>query len=100
MIVVLPFLFCCCVWPSNYFLFILEKYPKCKKIKNIIYDSSNSTTDYRIHSLIVGCLCLIVIIGSIMGLSKGTDIVDYYNNVGCKMATFFDDLFNGKMSTK
>lgn len=55
---------------------MIEKYPKWKWLRNVIYNRNRMPNDFRISSAIAGGLCLIIIIGSIMGLSKGIDIVD------------------------
>jgi hypothetical protein len=66
-------------------------------LRRIIYNQNNRTNNFRIPSLIAGGLYLIIIIGAIMGVIKGIDILKYYNNVGCKKARIFDDFINGKM---
>lgn len=42
---------------------------------------------------------IVIIVGSLMALAEASQIVKHYNNVGCKNATMFDDLLNGRMST-
>ena len=41
---------------------------------------------------------LIVVIGSLLAVISAPDIVNYYNDVGCKGASLPDDIINGRLS--
>ena len=42
---------------------------------------------------------MIVMVGSILGVMAGINIVKHFNNVGCKFVTFGDDLLHGRISS-
>jgi hypothetical protein len=41
---------------------------------------------------------LTIIVGSILGIMKGANIVYYFNDVGCKTAAVADDTVYGRLS--
>jgi hypothetical protein len=41
---------------------------------------------------------LIIIVASLMALVSASEIVNDFNNVGCKNATMIDDTLNGRLS--
>ena len=41
---------------------------------------------------------LVVLVGSLLAVISASDIVRYYNDVGCKGASLADDIINGRLS--
>lgn len=45
-------------------------------------------------------LYLIILVGALIALVDGPNIVKRYNDLGCKNAAIFDDLLYGRLSAK
>lgn len=87
--VIWPFLCCCCCCPSCCPSKCCQKpeseqYTKCELIWPSI-------------TLILALLLMIV--ASVIGITRATDIQSSYTSVGCSVAVTFDDVINGNTST-
>lgn len=84
-----PFLCCCCCCPS------CCPSKCCQKPENEQY----TKCELIWPSITLILALLLMIIASVIGITRATDIQSSYTAVGCSVAVTFDDVINGNTST-
>lgn len=82
---------------AGYFLLNLEKHPVCRKCRKPEKESyKNCELKWTSY---VSVLCyLMVLIGGILAIMEGADIINYISDVGCKITAIPDDILYGRLS--
>jgi hypothetical protein len=75
----------------------LETYPKCRVFRDPNkYVPLGFQLKWPAYASLIAFL--IIIVASLMALVSASEIVNDFNNVGCKNATMIDDTLNGRLS--
>jgi hypothetical protein len=75
----------------------LEKYPKCRVFRDPNnYVPRGFQLKWPAYASLI--TFLIIIVASLIALVSASEIVNDFNNVGCKNATMIDDTLNGRLS--
>ena len=75
----------------------VEKNPSCKKCRKPEKEMYKAC-ELKWTAYFSVIFYLLVAVGSLLAVINASDIVRYYNDIGCKGASLADDIVNGRLS--
>ena len=89
MLIMIPGLACCCARP--------DKYPVCKKFRKP-EDEMYTRVELKWPAYCTILCYLVISVGAAGALAGGPDIINYVNNIGCRLTAVADDTLHGRIS--